>query len=178
MKYVVNDDVVLSQPLEGPLSAHLGAFAQWARDLGYARGSRYRQVHLAACFSRWLGQQAVTVRRVSAEHRARYLQCRARRVQVRREDATALRQFLGFLQHAGVIPAEEQPPRRLTSVEHETQAFETYLRHERVLAATTIAYYVPFVRGFLTARFGKGRVTLSHLCAGDVVRFVQRQRRP
>src|SRR6516162_2475330 len=50
MKYVVNDDVVLSQPLEGPLSAHLGAFAQWARDLGYARGSRYRQVHLAACF--------------------------------------------------------------------------------------------------------------------------------
>jgi hypothetical protein len=79
MKYVVNDDVVLSQPLEGPLSAHIGAFAQWARDLGYARGSRYRQVHLAACFSRWLGQQAVAVRRVSAEHRARYLQCRARR---------------------------------------------------------------------------------------------------
>jgi site-specific recombinase XerD len=175
MKYVVNGDVVLSRPLEGPLSAHIGAFAQWARDLGYAWASRYRQVLLAACFSRWLGQQAVSVRRVSAEHQARYLRCRARHVQVRREDATALGQFLAFLRHEGVIPAEEKPPRRLTSVERETQAFETYLRNERALAETTIAYYVRFVRGFLEARFGKGRVPLSHLCADDVLRFVQRQ---
>ena len=32
MKYVVSGDVVLSRPLEGPLSAHIGAFAQWSRD--------------------------------------------------------------------------------------------------------------------------------------------------
>jgi hypothetical protein len=36
MRYIVNDDVVLSRPLEGPLSAHIAAFAQWARDQGYA----------------------------------------------------------------------------------------------------------------------------------------------
>ena len=30
MKYVVDGDVILSRPLEGPLSAHIGAFAQWA----------------------------------------------------------------------------------------------------------------------------------------------------
>jgi site-specific recombinase XerC len=60
-------------------------------------------------------------------------------------------------------------------VEHEAQAFETYLRIERGLADATIAYYVPFIRGFLADRFGKGRVTLTRLCAGDVVRFVQRQ---
>jgi integrase/recombinase XerD len=175
MKYIVNDDVVLSRPLAGPLSAHIDAFAQWSRDQGYAWASRYRQVLLAACFSRWLGQQAVSVRRVSAEHQARYLQFRARRIQVHREDATALGQFLVFLRNEGVIPAEKKAPRRLTPVEHETQAFETYLRNERVLAEPTIAYYVPFVRGFLTARFGKNRVTLSRLCAGDVGRFVQRQ---
>ena len=34
---------------------------------------------------------------------------------------------------------------------------------------------MPFVRGFLTNRFGRGPVALSRLCAGDVVRFVQRQ---
>ena len=34
---------------------------------------------------------------------------------------------------------------------------------------------MPFIRGFLTDRFGDGPVTLSRLCAGDVVRFVQRQ---
>src|SRR5208337_1267431 len=36
-------------------------------------------------------------------------------------------------------------------------------------------YYVPFTRRFLTDRFGDGRVVLSRLSAGDVVRFVQRQ---
>jgi integrase/recombinase XerD len=79
MKCMVNHDVVLSQPLDGPLSAHISAFAQWARDQGYAWASRYRQVLLAACFSRWLGQRAITIRRVSAEHSARYLRSRARR---------------------------------------------------------------------------------------------------
>ena len=36
MKCIVNDDVVLLRRLEGPLSAHIAAFAQWARDQGYA----------------------------------------------------------------------------------------------------------------------------------------------
>jgi integrase/recombinase XerD len=61
MKCIVNDDVVLSRPLEGPLSAYIAGFAKWARDQGYALRSRRRQVRLAACFSRWLGQQVVTV---------------------------------------------------------------------------------------------------------------------
>jgi site-specific recombinase XerC len=43
------------------------------------------------------------------------------------------------------------------------------------LASATIANYVPFIRSFLEDRFGDGPVALSHLCAGDVVRFVQRQ---
>lgn len=73
MKCIVDDDVVLSQPLEGPLSAHIGAFAQWARGQGYAWASRYRQVLLAACYSRWLGQRAISLRRVSAEQAVRYL---------------------------------------------------------------------------------------------------------
>jgi hypothetical protein len=96
-------------------------------------------------------------------------------VQVHRGDAAALRQFLGFLRRHGVIPAEKVSPRRLTQVEREARAFEHYLRNERVLADATIACYVPFIRGFLASRFGKGRVTLSRLCASDVVRFVQRQ---
>ena len=175
MKLVIDDQVVVSRPLEGPLRTQIGAFARYAREEGYARQSRYRQVLLAAGFSRWLGQQAIRLRRVSSEHPKRYLRSRARRVQVHRGDAAALRQFLGFLRRHGVIPAEKVSPRRLTPVEREARAFEHYLRHERVLADATIAYYVPFIRAFLAYRFGKGRVTLSRLCAGDVVRCVQRQ---
>lgn len=174
MKCIVNGDVVLSRPLEGPLSAHIAAFAAWAQEQGYALRSRYRQVLLAACFSRWLGQQAVSVRRVCAEHPIQYLRSRARHVQVHPGDAAALRQFLEFLRREGVIPAQKLAPCRLTPVEQETQAFETYLRNERALAEATVANYVPFIRGFLTDRFGSGRATLSRLCAGDVVRFVQR----
>ena len=175
MPYIVDGDVALSQPPQGPLAAQIEGFAGWARDEGYALQSRYRRVLLAAGLSQWLGQQAVGLRRVSSEHPKRYLRSRARRVTIQRGDAAALRQFLEFLRHKGVVPAEKVPPGGLSPVEHETQAFETYLRNERALADTTIAYYVPFIRGFLADRFGKGHVTLARLCAGDVVRFVQRQ---
>jgi integrase/recombinase XerD len=171
----ITNDVVLSQPMDGPLSAHIRAFAQWARDQGYARGSRYRHVLLAACFSRWLGQQAISIRRISAEHSARYLRSRARRVQIHRGDAAALGHFVDFLRHDGVIRSmtvARPPP---SPVDRATQAFEHYLRDERVLAEATITYYVRFVREFLTDRFGRGRVTLGRLCAGDVVRFGQRR---
>ena len=73
MKYIVNGDIVLSRPTEGPLATQIGAFAKWASEQGYARYSRYRQVLLAACFSRWLGRQGVRVRRVSSEQPSRYL---------------------------------------------------------------------------------------------------------
>ncbi len=174
MPYIVHGDIALSQPPTGPVAAQIEGFAGWARDQGYARCSRYRQVLLAACFSRWLGQQRISLRRVSAEHTARYLRWRVRRVKIHRGDAAALRQFLDFLRHAGVIPTAKVAPRRLSPVEQETQAFETYLRNERMLAEATITYYVTFVRGFLADRFGRGRVTFACLCAGDVVRFVQR----
>jgi len=175
VRCIIDGQVVLSRPLEGPLAAQIAAFAKWAREQGYALRSRYQRVLLAAGFSRWLGEQAVGLHLVSSEHPARYLRFRARRVKVHEGDAAALKQFLGFLRRHGVIPAEKISPRRLTPVEQETQAFERYLGEERALARATCVNYVPFIRRFLIGRFGTGPVTLSRLCAGDVVRFVQRQ---
>jgi integrase/recombinase XerD len=175
MKFIIDDEVFLSRPLEGPLAVQITAFAKWARDQGYALYSRYRQVLLAACFSRWLGQQAVSVHRVSSEHQARYLRSRARHVQIHHGDAAALRQFLDFLRRQGVVAREKMPPCRLTPIEQVVQAFERYLRNERMLTEATAINYVPFVRGFLADRFGDRPVMLSRLCAGDVMRFVRRQ---
>jgi integrase/recombinase XerD len=174
MKCIVDDDVVLSEPLAGPLAVHIAAFAAWVRGQGYARWSRCRQVLLAGCFSRWLLRRAVSVRKVSDEHVAQYLQARARGRRPHRGDAAALKQFLGVLRGEGVIPPAK-PRGRRSPVDHETQAFEAYLRTQRVLADPTIAYYVPFVREFLVDQFGQGRVALCRLDAGDVGRFVQRQ---
>jgi integrase/recombinase XerD len=167
--------VVLSRPLEGPLSPYIAGFAKWTREEGYALHSRQQKVLLAARFSRWLGQQAVGVRCVCSEHPSRYLRSRAHHVKAQRGDAATLRQFLDFVRHQGVVPAEKIPPPRLTPVEKTVLTFKRYLRDERMLAEASVIRYVPFVRQFLVDRFGDGRVRLSCLCAGDVVRFVRRQ---
>jgi integrase/recombinase XerD len=65
--------------------------------------------------------------------------------------------------------------RSLTSAERCAQAYEQHLREARGLARATIINYVPFIRSFLKGRFGGGPATLSHLCARDVVAFVQHQ---
>jgi site-specific recombinase XerD len=175
MRCIVNEDVVLSRPLEGPLSAHIGAFAVSVREQGYAPDTQQRQVMLAACFSRWLGQKAISAQRVCAEHLTQCLRSRARHLRIHRGDAAALRQFLEFLRREGIVPAEKTSSCPLTPVEQTVREFETYLRNERALAETTIAYYVLYPLRFLTDRFGEGRVVLSRLSASDVVRFVQRQ---
>jgi site-specific recombinase XerD len=72
-----------------------------------------------------------------------------------------------------VIPAEKVSVRRLTPVEHCTQAYEQHLREAHALAEATIRNYVPFIRRFLKYRFGTGAVTLSCLRASDLVRFVR-----
>ena len=175
MKCIVDGDLVLSQPPTGPLTAQIGDFAAWAREQGYARCSRYRKILLAACFSGWLGRQAIRRRCVSSTHASQYLRVRARRVKRCKGDAPALRQLLTFLRRQGALPPETIVPRRLTPVDHVAQAFEQYLLRERALVRVTVVNYLPFIRRFLTDRFGTGRVRLSHLRARDVTRFVQRQ---
>lgn len=175
MKCVINDQVVLSRAPDGPLAAHLGAFAESRTALGYARRSIQQQVRLAAGFSHWLKHQEVALSRVGSEHASRYLRYRARRVRPGLGDAAALRRLLEVLRREGVIAAEKIAARRLTPAERCAQAYAQYLREARALARATIVNYVPFIRGFLTERFGEGPVQLAGLNAGDVVRFVRRQ---
>src|SRR5437764_12644353 len=86
MKCIIDNDVVLARQLEGPLSAHIAGFARWAREEGYAVLPRHRKVRLAACFSRWLGQKAISLRRVCSEHPARFLRSRARQVKIQQAE--------------------------------------------------------------------------------------------
>ncbi|TMA55466.1 MAG: integrase, partial [Deltaproteobacteria bacterium] len=92
--------------------------------------------------------------------------------------AAALRHLLDFLRRESVIPTERKVSAHpLTPVERCAQAYEQHLREARGLARATIINYVPFIRSFLKDRVGGGPVTLSHLCAGDIVGFVQHQAR-
>jgi len=175
MKCVINSQVVLSQPPEGPLAGFIKPFAESLSEQGYALDSIQYQALLAACFSRWLKQKGIRLRRIRADHRTRYLRYRARHLRPRQGDCGALTNLINFLRLQGAIPDEKQTASRPTPVEQCTQAFEQYLRDARALSHATIINYAPFVHSFLEDRFGQGSVTLAHLCANDVVRFVQRQ---
>src|SRR6266853_920027 len=158
MKCIINDQVVLSRPPEGPLAAQIGSFAKSVSEQGYSLLSIHRQVLLAACFSRWLKQQGVGLRSICSDHLVRYLRYRARHVRPCRGDAAALRHLIDFLRREGVIRGEKISARRLTSAERYAQAYEQYLREARALARATIVNYVPFIRDFLEDRFGNGPV--------------------
>ena len=175
MKFVINDQVVLSRAPEGPLAPHISAFAVFISAQGYALYSLHRQVHLAACFSRWLKQKGVERHFITSEHTRQYLRYRARQVKLGQGDAAALKHLIDFLRSEGLIPVEKVSAPRPTPVERCAQAYEQHLREARALAEATILNYVPFILSFLKWLFGDGPVALSHLCARDVVTFVQRQ---
>ena len=175
MNVVINSQVVLSRAPEGPLAAHIWPFAKSLSALGYARASIHRQVLIAACFSRWLKQGGVARPSITVDHTVRYLRYRARRQRPVAGDFAALNHLIDFLRREGVVPAEKIAARRLSAIDHCALAYEQYLRETRALARSTIVNYVPFIRGFLNDRFDDRSVILSRLCAGDVVRFVQRQ---
>ena len=175
MKCVINSQVVLSQPLVGPLAGYIKSFAESLNEQGYAAYSIHRQVLLAACFSRWLKRKRIGLRSIRSDHRTRYLRYRARYLRPCQGDSGALSNLIDFLRLQGAVPDEKQTAIRLTPVEQCAQTFEAYLLEARALARATIVNYVPFIHSFLEDRFGHGPVTLAHLCANDVVRFVQRQ---
>ena len=175
MKFIINDQVVLLCAPEGPLAPHIVSFLEWAIGQGYAPCSLRRRIRISVGFSRWLAEKSVRLHSVSSRHFDQYLRYRAQRQRICEGEATALKQLLDFLRDRDVIPVEKIRQRRLSPVEQHVHAFERYLREERVLATATIVNYVRFIRDFLKDCFGSGPVRLSQLCAGDVVRFVQRQ---
>ncbi len=175
MKWSIDHKLVLSQPPEGPLAAYIEPLARSLLEQGYAKGSVYRHVLLAACFSRWLEQQGIALGSISSDHPPRYLQHRSRRVLIHPGDAAALWHLLEFLRSEGVIPAEKSAPCPLIPAERCAHGYAQYLRDARALAKATIVNYVSLIRGFLRDRFGDGVVKLSRLNARDVVRYVQRQ---
>ena len=110
MKYVVNDQIVLMRPPEGPLAAFIRPFCGWAHEQGYALDSLRQRIWIATGFSRWLGERGLRPPDIHIQHTAQYLKHRARRMSIYPGDAVALQQFLKFLCDQGVTAAERVSP--------------------------------------------------------------------
>lgn len=177
MRHRITEQVVLlCMPKggpDGPLAPYLHAFAQSLNQQGYTRCYLRRQVMLAACFSHWLKQRRVRSRCISDEYAARYLRDRHRERQAVDGDFAALSHLMSFLTARRVIQAKRISAPAPNPAERCAQAYERYLRQDRALARATSVNYLPFIRDFLSDRFGSGPVRLSSLRAAEVVRFVQ-----
>ena len=173
MKCVINDDLALSRPPEGPVASYIVPFAEWLGDRGYGLVSMRNQVLMAAGFSKWLGQKGIELSDISGDHPGRYLLDRAQRPKL--GDDAALRHLLAFLRSQNAIAEEIEVDHSPSPVEQHVQAYERYLQDVRALSRQTIINYRPVVRDFINFRFTDGVVSLAQLRAVDVTDFVQKR---
>lgn len=160
----------------GPLGPYVLPYAEQLSTEGYARHTACMQLRLISDFSRWLGARGIVANRVVARHTVDYLRYRKRcgRFRPREGNAAALARLLNLLRERGVIARESKGP-AMTPSECLVMEFDLYLEHERALAPATRINYMPFVRQFLIAQFGKGLPQMSSLCVPDITEFVRCQ---
>jgi len=157
---------------QGPLSAHLDAYAAAAADQGYTDHSIRQQIVVIADFSRWLKQKHIDVPDLDSKFVDRFLRLRRRQQRIRRGDPKALERLLTMLRQIGVV--KHQPPVAETAHSRIVGEFQRYLLQERGLSPLTLLNYVPVVEQFLAERFHNKAPNLAMLRATHVTGFVTR----
>jgi site-specific recombinase XerD len=161
---------------QGPLSAHLDAYAAAVAEQGYAHHSIRQQIVVIADFSRWLMQRQIDVQDLDSEVVDRFLRLRRRQDRVRRGDPKALGRLLTMLCQRGVV----KPHQSLVADNAQARSiaeFRHYLLQERGLSPSTLLNYVPVVEQFLSERFHSRAPNFTLLRAPHVTGFVLRHAR-
>jgi Phage integrase, N-terminal SAM-like domain. len=159
---------------DGPLAPYFDLFAKSNQDQGYSETYIVQQSKLLADFSRWLKKRRIDIHALTSRQVDRFLTRLTSREHLRRGDACTLRRLLELLRQMGVInDAEVSTP--TTPIEQIIEAYSSYQREQRNLSQATLVGYVPFIRGFLTERFGQGPIDFASLCAIDIIGFIRRQ---
>jgi site-specific recombinase XerD len=174
---VIDQLFTLSSTIErlrqGPLSAHLSAYAAALAEQGYARHSIRIQVVVIADFSRWLQQKQIKLRNLDGTVVDRFVQHHQRQTGIGRGDAGILNRFLAMLRQDGVLEQRQTMTVR-SRRQGITDDFRRYLLGERELSRATLQNYVPFIDRFLSERFRNRTLNLCTLRAADVTAFVRR----
>jgi integrase/recombinase XerD len=173
MNRLLEDLKISARVEEGPLGPYIGAYATQLLSEGYARHSRCVKIRLVGAFSRWLSRKGIAANEMIDQHTVDFLRYHNRRGhRFGLGDPTTLGGLLRLLRDQGVI-AQRPLLVPTTPSERVVEEYDLYLQRERVLALATRINYRSFVQKFLTVRFGKGPVVLSHLCATDILAFVR-----
>ncbi len=157
----------------GLLGPYLDSFTAELASLGYPR----QTVRLQCCgirdLGRWLERNGLGVRDVSNEIVTEYLEDRRRRDRFRGVGGRVVRLFVNHLQQQGVVAIPKWVG-EASALEQLVGRYTAHLAVQRSVVSATVDIYVPFVRRFLTERFGEGLLCLPELAASDVSGFVLR----
>ncbi len=156
-----------------PLGPHLDTFAAAIIALGYKRFTVRHQLWLLRDLGRWLKRQRVLVSELDEAALERFLVLCRRRGRLRQGDATTVRRLLIHLREQNIVPPAEVS-RDDSAIAQLLRRYEIHLREERGLTLATVANYLPFVRRFLTERFGDEPLHLSKLSPSGLEGFVVR----
>jgi hypothetical protein len=126
---------------------------------GYTWGSAVRQVHLMAHFSRWVGENELSLGEIDRGTVQAFLESRRGTGYVSYLSERGIAPMLAYLRDVGLVPLETLP--RPTPVGALLEEFERYLIDERGLGADSVRSYVG-VAGQFAAHLG-GEVLDHHV---------------
>lgn len=155
-----------------PLAAHLRPFATRLMEDGYAKNTIQSKLWSLTDFGKWLRRRGFTVTNVDETLIRGFIDGRKGR-RLQRGNVKTLDQFLEDLRRRRVVPCrkpvvDESPLGKILS------RYEEHLRSERGLSTSTVINYQPFIRKFLTGRFGDGPFLFRELKSSDISGFILR----
>jgi integrase/recombinase XerD len=159
----------------GPVGPHLDRFASLLSEQGYSKDVGMQKIRLVAWLSRWLQQKQLSVEQLDEPRLADFLAAQKKAQRRPRQAHHTLAQLLEELRRAGIIPAppsaQAQSPTDLL-----LHDYGRFLSQERGLSQISLDTYIPVARRFLSKTCGPKTVQLVQLAAGDVGRFILRER--
>lgn len=165
----------LADEATGPLAHFIRQHLEVVVEQGYVGRTVYAKTYRAVDFDRWLETANIPLTAVDERCVTLYHQHRSGfPLRPWRNELRFLRMLLVYLRANGAIP-----PLPVVSVypavDKTIDGFAHHLRHNRGLAAGTIAQYGNYARDFLAERFGAAQVCLAEITATDVIEHIRRQ---
>ena len=160
--------------VEGPLAPYLEPYAEYLADRGYSQVSYWKKTFLISEFSRWLGEERVSVSEITPEHEAAFLRARARHRIPIRGDPVSLSGVTHWLRGQGAIESPADASDEVSGIELIVQEYTDWLREERGLAPSTIENYAGYIRRFLTSLCGADEPHLAEISASQVTDYIRR----
>ena len=158
---------------EGPLGAHIDAYASRLLEQGFSPERARDKIRLIADLSGWLQRQRLGANDIDPQTLHRYFKNRKGHIHPGRGAPSAFQELLNVLCEKG-IGSEERSDEGADPCKRAERNFKRYLSQERGLSAATLINYLPFVHQLLQERFGYGPIDFAKLRATDITGFVQR----